>query len=77
VVFSFKSEEKMEEFRRTRNMDCVLERKLAAMLYQDYYTVKDVVELFENPHSYYLLYEVSEPLAGIKMGIIRHREDAS
>jgi hypothetical protein len=57
-------------------MELVAARKLAAMETLNSYITKDVIELFEEPYPFYLIYELLSPLDIIKAGEKDHMESA-
>jgi hypothetical protein len=68
VVFAFNDIRSLEQFRATKNIDYIADRKLAGMLLENTYNPMDVMELFDEIYSCYLIYELIDPIDEIVMG---------
>jgi len=77
IVFAFTYEVYLEDFKLTKNMDIPSVRKIAIMPDKEVYTVDDVISLFDEPYTHYLVYELSEPVDVFKIGITIQMESAS
>lgn len=77
VVFAFENIEQMERFKATRCIDYAAARKMAGMTIDNTYVSEDVVELFEEPYSCYLIYELIDIFDEVVMGKTAQREIAS
>jgi len=77
VVFSFNSEAELILFKKTKNMDLVVEKKIAMMRVADSYNMNEIVELFEEEYPCYIVYELVKGVDELMNGKNLHSEDAS
>jgi len=77
VVFSFLAVEDMERFKKTKNMDYVAKRKVAAMEVGKTYSGEEVAELFDNPFPCFIIYELGEGVEELVDGENLQNTDAS